>query len=1262
MRRLGFTRSTATIFNSSMLAVGVLIFCTLPVTAQDSSSPAPTVSQADGFAVSEPVRELAKLPRATQYGFHEAVPVRRIPKRDFGVAVDPVEQRTTISRPSVDYSIGLDFLGVGTGFPGYTVPPDAPPPDTNMAVGDTQLVQAVNTSFAVFNKYNPSDYVGPIDGSLLFGALGGSCAANNSSMSVQWDNAAHRWLLAQNTSYGPPYHACVAVSTTADAAGTYYLYVFPITIGTSQPFPADPKWGRWIDSWTQTTNNFDTLLYFPLGPGICVYQRSGMLAGSPSPKQVCFQLAGIACSFGGTCQSSLLPADIDSPTNPPVGECQFLIGSVADVTNHNLSLYSVCIDWLHPSDPRRTYITGDNNSQLTTVPTYTLLCTDPFGQCVPQKGTTNQLDSLDDRLMYRFAYYNDTVPGKQHWYVNHSVKASSNQIGVRWYEFQAPQIAVMPPALMSGPFQSGTWAPDSNYRWMGSIAGDRNNDILLGYSLSSLTLYPSVEVAGRLKTTPAGNLEPEVSVVAGTGSQSGSNQAWGSYSAMRLDPDGCTFWYTQEFYQVKDRMAWSTQIASTKFANCQNPAFNGYIELCKQTDPDYPVSGTFSFTLTAPFFSSLPIAVPVGSCSPPIQVPSGLITINEAPQIGVGVENVSAYSDGPFGQIDELYSWTFPNQTATVMVQPGGVSLETVATFTNYAAPPGSLKICKIAGSPSLVGMPFTFTASDGTTIHRDTVNAGPPPGGNCVVDGTWPVNDPVTVTETSIPSGVSVSSITVEPPDRGGPPDLQHGKIVATIGSGFTEVDFTDTVTVPPGSCQPSESLSVMVVPSGSGCDLPGGCVVAWVPQASWQNGAKGVAVANVEGHYIATAPRFVANLDDYINACASDPVLNPPETVCTASGATHNSNNLYVIKQNNPPTALPPIHTAGLGTINFGCCAAACTNCGIAMDAVHHKAVIALSLDDGYPGFQFLNLLTGMMETPAIHSDANQISEDPLIDPISNRLLSPAEGKSCNPVPPDGCYPNYEIADITYPVGANSTLQFYENRLDNQIGFPPGGEPDSAAEDCHAQIILASIELGNPPPSTPYIADLTKAAFTPGVGGAGGTWSDTYQAFYPLSGSLLGIGGEHPATGPIAVAQGTSHEGVLGQESFHTSLNPANTITAFRLKLPFDASAPYDDWVTCNLGPPSPQIPFAQGQDPHTLSAYQSPNKDLHDGTYHSFAVLANQPPASTIAVVDLDLMLNTNTVPRYNGTHVCSGGIPVGTPGTLPSPSVVWFQPLN
>ena len=1225
MPRLRLTRSNARIFGSSMLVVGLLVLCCLQLAAQDSASPAPTVSEAVGFAVSPPLRDLAKLPQPPQYGVHEALPVRRIPKHDFGIAVDPVEQNS--ASPSTNFAIGLDFLGVGNGFPSYS--DTGAPPDTNMAVGDTQIVQWVNTAFAVFNKYNPSDYVGPIESNLLFSALGGPCASDNSDIIAQWDNAAHQWLLAQNV-FVSPYYVCVAVSMTADATGSYYLYQFSIP---GNGFPDYPKWGRWTNTWAQTMNNFGPSASGFVGAEVCLYERTRLLAGTPFPRQVCHQYS--------TADDSLLPADIDSPTNPPANECQFFIGTLTPPTQ--LSLYSACIDWLHPSGA--TF----GSAVPVTVPTYTITCGGSGGACVPQKGTADKLDSLGDRLMYRFAYYNDAAPtGKQHWYVNHDVVASGSQIGIRWYEFQAPKIAILPgPAFMR--FQASTYAPDANYRWMGSVAADINNDILAGYSESSSSMYPSIAIAGRLKSDTPGTLEPEVSVVAGTGSQTDTSDRWGDYSAMRIDPDGCTFWYTTEYYMLTASFDWSTQIASARFATCQNPASDGYIELCKQTDPDYPVSGTFNFTLTAPFFSMGPIGVPVGSCSPPIQVPSGIITITEAPQVGVAVENVTAYSDGPFGQVDELDSWTFPQQTATVTVVPGGVPLETVATFTNYAAPPGTLKICKIAGSPSLVGTPFTFTATDGTTQHRDIVNAGPAPGGNCVIDGTWPVNDPVTVTET-IPPGVSVSSITVEPPDRGGPPNLSGGYVTVTIGSGFTEVDFTD-VTIVFGSCNASSSMSIT--------SSDGKNVVAYVPQGNWGTGAggtgsSGVAVANIEGSYIIGAPLIVPTGTDFISSCASDPILG--QTVCTAN---QHSQNVYVI-QGNPPIAAPPLQSMGKGQIDFtgGCC----STCGVAMDSVNHKAAIGVGIGGdptmdncakrtttGTPGFQFLDLgPTPAFETQTIPSLAGQISEDWLIDPTSTPplLLSPSEGLFCMNPPGGLCKPNYEIAKITYPVGGGNTqLQFFENRLDTQVGFPPGGFPDSAAEDCSIHIALAAIEFYQNP-SRPYIADLTQACFSPSCGLPASMWSDSAFVFYPVSGSTLNV--IHTTPGPIAIAQGGSHEGVLAQEP-GTGSYPANTITGFKLNPIFSSSAPFSAWITCNLGniPGDPtDSPFKQGADPHTLTAYQSPGFHQFPAG-HAIAVLANTAPANYLALVDLDLMLKI--VPPL-GTHVCPGGIG-GGPGTLP-----------
>ena len=104
------------------------------------------------------------------------------------------------------------------------------PPDVNGRVGATQYVQWNNTSFAVFNKTTGALQYGPAAGNTLFQSLGGVCASHNDGDPVvSYDILAGRWVISQfavagsDTSYS---HQCIAVSTTSDATGEYYLYDF----------------------------------------------------------------------------------------------------------------------------------------------------------------------------------------------------------------------------------------------------------------------------------------------------------------------------------------------------------------------------------------------------------------------------------------------------------------------------------------------------------------------------------------------------------------------------------------------------------------------------------------------------------------------------------------------------------------------------------------------------------------------------------------------------------------------------------------------------------------------------------------------------------------------------------------------------------------------------------------------------------------------------------------------------------------------------
>ncbi len=574
------TRSNARIVGGAIFMVGVLLLCALPTLAQDNDT---YIQHSVRFAVSAPLRDYAKLPQPPQYGFREAEPVRRITKPNVGVSVDKTLQSSAPGGPN--YTVGANFLGIGNGFPGFTV--HYAPPDTNMAVGDTQIVQWVNANYTVCSKTGTCGAA--IPGNLIWTNLGGTCATHNDGdIIAQWDVHAHRWILTQNdfngeNGYVPPYYVCLAISTTTAADGTYYLYQFPVV---NNGFPDYPKWGVWVNNYGQTWNNFGNNDGF-VGPVFCAYNRTKLLAGDNTAEQICHQY-GISPNYN----DSLLPADIDSPTLPPSGEDQFAIGSVFDIDNTHLSLYSV-----HINDPNNwgagATFTGDNDSQLVPVAPYNGSCNGAYGgACVPQKSITDKLDSLGDRLMYRFAYWEDqplvsvkaTPPlplPAQHWLVNFDVTASNfNQNAPHWYEFTAPikKITLPTDLALFHVFQEGTYAPDGNWRWMGSVARDKMGDILLGYSKScgdtcpgGTAEYPSIYVAGRVVNDPLGlgKLEAEQQVVEGSGSQPLTSSRWGDYSSMRIDINdghgGCTFWYTTEYYTVTQKFDWSTQIASIKF-------------------------------------------------------------------------------------------------------------------------------------------------------------------------------------------------------------------------------------------------------------------------------------------------------------------------------------------------------------------------------------------------------------------------------------------------------------------------------------------------------------------------------------------------------------------------------------------------------------------------------------------------------------------------------------------------------------------------
>lgn len=652
-----------------------MLLSLLSAAAQGASAAAvngkPEVSPAAHHDVSAALRDLPAAARP--YPAREK-PLRLLPRGITSRQPDPVVQ--TLPGSYVATTAGLNLAGVGNGDYGFV--PNAAPPDTNGAVGDTQYVQWVNESLAVFNKSTGALVLGPVAGNTLWKGFGGGCEFNNDGDPVvAYDKVANRWVMTQFSVTTTPYLQCVAVSQTSDATGAYYRYAF-----TQPNFNDYPKLGVWPDGYYISFNMFSGNSF--VGGRACAFERAAMLAGGPA-KQICFQLSNL---YGG-----LLPSDLDGSMPPPAGSPNYFVAFGNN--SASLDIWKFHADFATPA-----------NSTLTQTnipaPAFSAACSGG-GACIPQSGTTQKLDSLADRLMNRLAYRN--FGDHESLVTNHSVTAGTS-VGVRWYEIRSP-------GTSAAVYQSGTFAPDASYRWMGSVAMDKVGNIAAGYSVSSTTMHPSIAYSGRAPSDPLGTLQAETPLLTGGGSQTGGLARWGDYSAMSIDPtDDCTFFFTTEYLKSNGSFNWSTLIASFKFPSCTS-AYQVLTSISvAPSTASVQVGGSQLFTATA----RDQFGQPMSSQPPFTWAVSGGGTIS-----GVGLFTAST-AGGPF----------------TVTATSGSVS--GTASVTVTAAP----VLTNISVAPSTASVPVSKTQQfTATGLDQFGTAMAPQPTFNWAVSGGGTITNP---------------------------------------------------------------------------------------------------------------------------------------------------------------------------------------------------------------------------------------------------------------------------------------------------------------------------------------------------------------------------------------------------------------------------------------------------------------------------------------------------------------------------------------
>lgn len=488
----------------------------------------PEIRQAAYMDISPPLREIPPVPNLRDK--NRLIKNYRFPtfsevdEEDFNI--DTVIQNWVGSRDKSLRQVVVNFEGLDEngGAPG----------DPVGDVGPNHYVQMVNSELAIWDKEGNLLY-GPVQNRTLWSGMGNYCASeNDGDPIVFYDHLADRWILTQfalpdeeENEFGD-YFECVAVSASDDPTGSYYRYAFSF----GNVFPDYPKFGLWPDGYYMSTNEF----VGNFGAGIVAMDRESMLEGDPDAEMIYFSLYN---------QRSFLPADLDGPL-PPEGSPAFFAKLSG---NTQVQIYEFSANWENPA--AATFL---NVGNINVAPFDSYLCGGDR-DCIPQPDVSDGLDALSSRLMNRLQYRN--FGDYQVLMANHTVDADFNHAGIRWYEFRKENDDWVV-------HQQSTFAPDDHHRWMASIAMDGAGNIGLGYSISSEEIYPGIRFTGRHADDPLNAMTyPEITLMAGSGSQTGSGNRWGDYSALTVDPlDDETFWFTTQYQARTGSFNWQTRICA----------------------------------------------------------------------------------------------------------------------------------------------------------------------------------------------------------------------------------------------------------------------------------------------------------------------------------------------------------------------------------------------------------------------------------------------------------------------------------------------------------------------------------------------------------------------------------------------------------------------------------------------------------------------------------------------------------------------------
>ena len=414
----------------------------------------------------------------------------------------------------------------------------------------------------------------------------------------------------------------------------------------------------------------------------------------------------------------------------------------------------------------------------------------------------------------------------------------------------------------------------------------------------------------------------------------------------------------------------------------------------------------------------------------------------------------------------------------------------------------------------------------------------------------------------------------------------VTSGGTAFSSGSSCSQITVTHTSAVL-ASCNPGSSMGILSYNPTGAASTP---VTAYVPNGYWSGGATGIRVIPIEG----SGAAGVVSTPETINSCSSNSLTG--QTICI-----DNFTGVYIVSGTTVTNTL----TSG-ATAYTSFSGGYCENCTVAVnDAAGTKgqAVIGMGYASapGQSALQFLDLASDTFGAPV--PMYYRTSEDILWDPFRNLVLSPDEFEDL--------YDLYQVSGSGTP-GPSSVKEY-----GSASGVINTSYLDSAGEDCTTQIALGSIEVEN----GVYLLDLSQKSLTSGTPG-------TFTA--PFNNVSIPVFAQfYYGTDGIAVAPGSTHlaitTGEFGGNQFGVLSLPATSGSG---------TPSLVDYAAAVLPSTPDGCGFTIGYDPHTTTAYTSPNNGKAYGVMADWAV--GSP--DYLAVIDLAALLKA---PRISGIYPNGAG---------------------